>query len=210
MRRKSHDKTQLEADTVGYMPERFITGYFELVRLGLKTEPSTQQFDNESGVVKKKYRQPDGGLRDEAALRFKAWIDRQLRAMGRDMQAYLNARGSTGPSPIGLSYKARRKIARELEQQIELHCPSCKNYVSWQWAFCAWCGKGNDAAKVQEQRAGGNGGPGRSPSKPKVAADSQPKPPGRAGDDSARKDGIEAGRDNGSATSTDQGPGSQG
>ena len=140
MRRKSPRKCEMEADTVGYMPERFITGYFELVRLGLKVDPSAQTFDNESGNVKKKYRTPDGGLKDERALRFKAWVDRQLRAIGRDVQAYLNAREGVGNSPVNVSDALRREIAKELERKTELKCRSCGNYISWQWTHCAWCG----------------------------------------------------------------------
>ena len=159
MARKSRDKTELEADAVGYMPERFITGYFELVRMGLKVGPQGQVYDNESANVKKKYHTPAGGLRDEAALRFKAWVDRQLRAIGRDVQAYLNARDGAGPSPIGMSNAARREIARELERKTELKCQSkeCGKYISWQWSYCAWCGRKilNDST-VQEQRQGGD------------------------------------------------------
>lgn len=142
IRRKSKPKQEMEADTIGYMPERFITGYFELVRLGLKIEPSAQQFDNESGQQKNKYRTPDGGLRDERALRFKAWVDRQLRAIGRDVQAYLNARDGIGNSPVNVPPELRREIARELEQRTELKCrgKECGKYISWQWTFCAWCG----------------------------------------------------------------------
>lgn len=152
MRQKSKTKTLDEILTYGYMPERFTTGYLELVRLGLKTEPSAQTFDNESKSVKKKYRTPDGGLKDEEALRFKAWVDRQLRAIGRDVQAYLNAR--EGKSRIitvasakgGADEGARllgHEIAKEMEKKAELKCksPECKQYISWQWTHCAWCGR---------------------------------------------------------------------
>ena len=141
MRRKSADKQEIEKDTIGYMPERFSTGYFQLVRLGLNVDPHAQVFDNESSTQKKKYHTHGGGLRDEPALRFKAWVDRQLRAIGRDIQAYLNARDSSGPSPIGLSQEARRLIARDLERKTELKCRGCQKYVSWQWRHCPWCGK---------------------------------------------------------------------
>lgn len=141
MRRKSTSKQEIERDTIGYMPERFSTGYFQLVRLGLNVDPHAQVFDNESSTQKKKYHTHGGGLRDESALRFKAWVDRQLRAIGRDIQAYLNARDSSGPSPIGMSPEARRAIARDLERKTELKCRGCQKYVSWQWRHCPWCGR---------------------------------------------------------------------
>lgn len=192
MRRKTQDKTSLEADTVGYMPERFITGYFELVRLGLKADPSGQVFDNESTSVKKKYHQHTGGLKDEAALRFKAWVDRQLRAIGRDVQAYLNARGGDGPSPIGMSSALRREVARDLERKTELKCHGCGKYISWQWAHCAWCGKEIHGEKIQDQRDRSYreqvGGSSESP----FAADYHGRFPD--GEDSVREDGDEAGR----------------
>lgn len=144
MRRKSKDKQELELETIGYMPERFITGYFELVRLGLQIDPKGQVFDNESSKAKRQHRTPAGGLKDERALRFKAWVDRQLRAIGRDVQAYLNARGGNGPSPIGLPDEVRREIAKELERKSELKCQGqggCGKYISWQWTHCAWCGR---------------------------------------------------------------------
>lgn len=191
MVRKSRDKTALEADTVGYMPERFIAGYFELVRLGLKIDPSAQQFDNEASKPKKKYRTPDGGLRDEKALRFKAWVDRQLRAIGRDVQAYLNARDSKGPSPIGMSSKQRREIARELERKTELRCHRCDKYVSWQWAFCAWCGK-DIHAEVQEQGNRSDGEQGGGEGQPQITAHSVHLTPWREGEDPTREDGGEA------------------
>lgn len=206
MRRKSKDKTQLEANSVGYMPERFIAGYFELVRLGLKIDPSVQIFNNESSAVKKKYYQHDGGLRDEPALRFKAWVDRQLRAIGRDMQAYLNARESDGPSPIGMSHEQRREIAKELERKTELQCKDCGNYISWQWAHCAWCGRKIYASEVQEQGTRGNGQSGGGKGKSKTPADYQPEPSRRTRLHVTRKDGAKAGRDDESEASTDSGP----
>ena len=164
----------LEHDSIGYMPERFIAGYFELVRLGLKIDPSGQVFDNETGSVKKKYHQHAGGLKDEPALRFKAWVDRQLRAIGRDMQAYLNARDSSGPSPIGMSREARREIAKELERKTELKCKGCGKYISWQWTHCAWCGRqivSRDGTQVQESRTGSDGQSGGGSSEQKTATD---------------------------------------
>lgn len=150
MRQKSHEKTKAELEAVGYMPDRFISGYLELVRVGMQTDIRGQQFDNQSRKPKKPYREDGGGLKDERALRFKAWVDRQLRAIGRDIQAYLNVRDGTGPSPIDVPPATRRQIARELEKQTELQCRNkdCGKYVSWQWTHCAWCGikiaKSND------------------------------------------------------------------
>jgi hypothetical protein len=142
MRRKSHEKTESELEAVGYMPDRFVSGYLELVRVGMQTGPSNQTYDNETKQAKKPYREHAGGLKDEKALRFKAWVDRQLRAIGRDVQAYLNVRDGTGPSPINVPPGTRREIARELERKTELKCPSgsCGKYISWQWTHCAWCG----------------------------------------------------------------------
>jgi hypothetical protein len=204
VRRKSKDKTQLEADSVGYMPERFITGYFELVKLGLKIEPSAQIFDSESTQPKKKYYQHDGGLKDEAALRFKAWVDRQLRAIGRDIQAYLNARDSKGPSPIGMSHKERKEIAKQLEEEIELTCPDCLRYASWQWAFCAWCGKKLNHEPAAKRIANGRyrkqaGGS----SEPEAAADNQQQPSGGTGLHPVGENGDEAGRDDETEASAD-------
>ena len=200
MRRKSKDKQEIETDAIGYMPERFIAGYYELVRLGLAVDPHGQQFDNESSAPKKKYHTHDGGLRDEAALRFKAWVDRQLRAIGRDVQAYLNARDGKGPSPVGMSDSQRREIARELEQQVELKCApgrgGCGNYVSWQWAFCAWCGKKVEGGKkVSRQERGSNRRPSSGSSEPKAAADREQQLPGGTGLHVARADGAVAAAD---------------
>lgn len=142
MRRKSHEKTEAEIEASGYMPDRFTSGYLELVRVGLQQDIRGQGFDNESKKPKKPYREDGGGLKDEQALRFKAWVDRQLRAVGRDIQAYLNVRDGSGPSPIAVPSGARREIARELERKTELKCSSgtCGKYISWQWSYCAWCG----------------------------------------------------------------------
>jgi len=188
MRRKSKEKQEIEADVIGYMPERFIAGYFELVRLGLATDPHGQSFSNEGSAPKRKYYQHAGGLRDEAALRFKAWVDRQLRAIGRDLQAYLNARDGRGPSPVGMSDVQRREIARELERQIELKCApgkgGCGNYVSWQWTFCAWCGRKVEGGKATSKPRTGEGENGK-----KAPADLLEQPPGRTGQDTPREDG---------------------
>lgn len=142
MRRKSKEKIEFELATIGYMPERFITAYFELTRLGLQIDPRVQGEYNESAKAKRPHQSHSGGLKDEKALRFKAWVDRQLRAIGRDMQAYLNAKEGIGPSPIGISDKLKRKIAKDLEQGTELKCSNvdCRKYISWQWIHCAWCG----------------------------------------------------------------------
>jgi hypothetical protein len=141
MRRKTREKTEFEWETVGYMPERFITAYYELVRVGLQIGPRVQDEYNESANVKRKFVSHTGGLKDEKALRFKAWVDRQLRAIGRDVQAYLNVRDGSGPSPIAVPTPMRREIAKELERKTELKCKGCGKYVSWQWAHCAWCGR---------------------------------------------------------------------
>lgn len=172
MRKKGKEKTLDEILTYGYMPERFTTGYLELVRLALKTDPSAQVFDNESTSVKKKYHSHAGGLKDEAALRFKAWVDRQLRAIGRDMQAYLNARDSTGPSPIGMSHETRREIAKELERKTELKCHGCGKYISWQWTHCAWCGrKILSDTQIQDQGIRSDGESGGGTSEPPITTD---------------------------------------
>ena len=191
MRRKSKDKVQHEADTIGYMPERFIEGYFELVRLGLATDPHGQQFDQEGSAPKKRFHQHAGGLRDEAALRFKAWVDRQLRAIGRDMQAYLNARDTRGPSPIGMSSAQRREIARDLERKTELKCHGCGKYISWQWAHCAWCGKEVHGSAVQDAGNGSNSGSSGSSGESAPTAHLRLWQPG--GEDAPREDGGEAG-----------------
>ena len=200
----------MESDAVGYMPERFTAGYYELVRLSLQTDPHGQVFDGpNAGVVKKKYHQHGGGLRDEAALRFKAWVDRQLRAIGRDVQAYLNARDSTGPSPIGMSQGQRREIARELEQQVELKCApgrgGCGNYVSWQWAFCAWCGKKVEGGK-KNQASEGDGRDGiqvGSAGQPQAAADCEQQSSGGARLHVAREDGAATGQNASGANDAD-------
>lgn len=197
MRRKSKEKTIHEADTVGYMPERFIAGYFELVRLGLQTDPHAQRFDTEGGVAKKKYHAHAGGLRDEAALRFKAWVDRQLRAIGRDVQAYLNARDSRGPSPIGMSTSQRHEIARELERKTELKCHGCGKYISWQWGFCAWCGrtvhrKDENGKEVSDQGNGSDGRPVGSTGESSSTTDHGGREPDWS--DSHREDGEETGQ----------------
>ena len=144
MRRKSHEKTEGEIEASGYMPDRFTSSYLELVRVGMQQDIRGQQFDNQSKRPKRVFREDGGGLKDERALRFKAWVDRQLRAIGRDIQAYLNVRDGSGPSPIDVPPATRRQIARQLEQQTELQCKGCDKYVSWQWLFCAWCGKANN------------------------------------------------------------------
>ncbi|AZS06637.1 hypothetical protein SEA_JACOREN57_60 [Mycobacterium phage JacoRen57] len=206
MRRKSKDKQELEYDSIGYMPERFIAGYFELVRLGLATHPSAQQFDNESGVPKRRYHQHSGGLRDEAALRFKAWVDRQLRAIGRDVQAYLNARDSSGPSPVGMSMAQRRAIARELERKTELKCHECGKYISWQWMHCAWCGrKVLNGATVQGQQSGDHREQGGSASQPEASVDRQQQPSRGEGTDTPGEDGVGARRRDASSTGDDRG-----
>ena len=196
MRRKSADKQEIERDVIGYLPERFSAGYFELVRLGLKVDPHAQVFDNESSTQKKKYHQHAGGLKDEGALRFKAWVDRQIRAIGRDIQAYLNARGGSGPSPIGLTHEERLKIAKQLENEIELKCPGCDRYASWQWSFCAWCGKGlNTNGETRRTATGRYRRSDRSTQQSQAATDHEQLISGRAGIDTPREDGAETGRD---------------
>jgi hypothetical protein len=144
MRRKSKEKTEFEWETIGYMPERFITSYFELVRVGLHMAPSVRDEYNESANVRRKFVTHAGGLKDEKALRFKAWVDRQLRAIGRDVQAYLNAREGVSRIVTGMDGEEQRllghEIAKEMERKSELKCRGCGKYVSWQWTFCAWCG----------------------------------------------------------------------
>lgn len=143
VRRKSHEKTEGEIEASGYMPDRFTSSYLELVRVGLRQDIQGQNFNNQSKKPKRPFREDSGGLKDERALRFKAWVDRQLRAIGRDIQAYLNVRDGSGPSPVDVPPATRRQIARELERQTELQCRNeeCGKYVSWQWSYCAWCGR---------------------------------------------------------------------
>lgn len=167
VRRKNATKREEELKCIGYLPERFTTGYFELVRLGLQIDPAGQQYqDNGSPPKGRRFITHSGGMRDEQALRVKAWIDRQLRAVGRDIQAYLGARAGVGftvPGGSGADDTRRmgREIAREIEQRIELKCTNqaCLRYVSWQWSFCAWCGHtvGN-APSVATAEGGSSGG----------------------------------------------------
>lgn len=198
MRRKSSGKQEIEADIIGYLPERFCAGYFELVRCGLAVDPHAQVFDNESSTQKKKYHTHGGGLRDEEALRFKAWVDRQLRAIGRDVQAYLNARNSRGPSPIGMSPEQRHLIAKDLIRKTELKCKGCAKYVSWQWRHCPWCGKElihGEARQAEPSRHHSEsiGSTSESP----FAVGDRSGLSGSTGNDTPREDGAEAGRDDG-------------
>lgn len=197
MRRKSKDKTLDEILTYGYMPERFSTGYLELVRSALQVDPNVQTYDNESAKHKRPFRSPTGGIKDENALRFKAWVDRQLRAVGRDIQAYLNARDGNGPSPIGVPDNLRREIAREIERKTELKCKSgnCGKYISWQWKHCAWCGKEIVDASVQGQsRSGSDGQQTGSSSEPETAAHIELLVLGAAGQDPDGESGGSAGQ----------------
>ncbi|QGJ96843.1 hypothetical protein PBI_CLEO_56 [Gordonia phage Cleo] len=101
----------LEADSVGYMPRRFVLMYHELVDQALKQQ-SAQQYDSGGGGGRKKYHTPDGGLKSEAALAEKQRIDRALRALARDSDM-------TTDKP---------------------KCKSCGKFVQQSFAFCPWCG----------------------------------------------------------------------
>ncbi|WNM75509.1 hypothetical protein SEA_NIBBLES_59 [Gordonia phage Nibbles] len=101
----------LEADSIGYMPRRFVLMYHELVDQALKQQ-SAQQYDGQGGGGRKKYHTPDGGLKSEAALAEKQRIDRALRALARDSDS----------SPD------RPK------------CKSCGKFVQQSFTFCPWCG----------------------------------------------------------------------
>ncbi|QFG05136.1 hypothetical protein SEA_DRE3_60 [Gordonia phage Dre3] len=100
----------LEADSVGYMPRRFVLMYHELVDQALKQQ-SAQQYDS-GGGGRKKYHTPDGGLKSEAALAEKQRIDRALRALARDSD-----------------------MATDKPK-----CKSCGKFVQQSFAFCPWCG----------------------------------------------------------------------
>lgn len=149
MRRKNAEHIAEELEALGFMPERFITGYLELVREGMAVSQQAARYDEHvAAQVKKRFHTHGGGLKDEEALRFKAWVDRQLRAIGRDVQAYLNAKHGTFENPQ--ERREARKVAKDIERRTELKCKGCAKYVSWQWSHCAWCGKelnGQDAAK---------------------------------------------------------------
>lgn len=102
----------LEADSIGYMPRRFVLMYHELVDQALKQQ-SAQQYDSGGGGGRKKYHTPDGGLKSEAALAEKQRIDRALRALARDSD-------STPDKP---------------------KCKSCGKFVQQSFTFCPWCGR---------------------------------------------------------------------
>lgn len=168
MRRKGPEKIAEELDALGFMPERFITAYLELVRSGMNVSVGAAKYDEHvAAAVKKRFHEHAGGLRDEKMLRFKAWIDRRLREIGRDMQVYLNAREevvAANKDATPAMKRAARRIAKELEKGVELKCTNedCKKYVSWQWAFCAWCGRevnrGRESAREALAEAHGAGG----------------------------------------------------
>lgn len=140
MRRKNAEHIAEELEALGFMPERFITAYLEIVRVGMAVSVQAAKYDEHvAAAVKKRFHEHAGGLKDENTLRFKAWIDRRLREIGRDMQVYLNAKHGTFETPA--QKRAARRVAKEMEKGVELKCKYCEKYVSWQWRFCSWCGK---------------------------------------------------------------------
>jgi hypothetical protein len=126
MRRNNHEIRDAENDILGYTPSRFVTAYHELISSCMLMASSGDQEPNTRiATPKRKYSTHTGGLRDEASMRFKAWVDRELRVLARDMEAFIHARG------------AEREYMRA---RADLKCKGCGKYVQWHWHFCAWCG----------------------------------------------------------------------
>lgn len=152
MRRKNASHIAEELEALGFMPERFITAYLEIVRTGMAVSSQAAKYDEHvAAQVKKRFHEHAGGLKDENTLRFKAWIDRRLREIGRDMQVYLNAKHGTFETPS--QKRAARRVAKEMEKGVELKCKYCEKYVSWQWLYCSWCGKELDNGGEQATAA---------------------------------------------------------
>lgn len=72
----------LEQDVYGYLPQKFVILYSELVRLGLAS-PNSSLAD----PGRRKGADRPGPLRNEQALHHKARIDRALRIMVREIES---------------------------------------------------------------------------------------------------------------------------
>lgn len=61
-----------------------------------------------------------------AAMDYKKMVDRKLRALGREIEYWLESRG----------------VERaEVEKRHGLRCGGCGRFMEGGWKWCAWCGK---------------------------------------------------------------------
>lgn len=109
---KRNTVADLEQDIYGYMPEKFVVMYSELVRRGLAQMGSSLKGQGEGGT-RQKYKTHNGGLLDPAALEQKRDIDQKLRQITRGV---------------------------EQEQARDVKCSRCGRGCGAKWKHCAWCG----------------------------------------------------------------------
>ena len=120
---KRNTVADLEQDIYGYMPEKFVVMYSELVRRSMATPGSSLKGQGEGGT-RQKYKTHNGGLLDQAALEQKRDIDQKLRQITRGV---------------------------EQEQARDVKCSRCGRGCGGKWKHCAWCGWQLDQQYVEER-----------------------------------------------------------
>lgn len=132
----SNQRLSLEREIKAMLPTKFIEAYQGLVELSLGVGKD-YRLDPDGNVglgIKdggRDFKSGDGGLRDDAAARYRRNVDRQLRGIARKMMDW------TGANAAG-----------RLELAVPVRCGKCSKFCDSDWKCCAWCGEGLRGAVV--------------------------------------------------------------
>lgn len=120
-------RVALARETYRLMPRLFVERYAELAHLGLGTPMNGRGPDRAgSGSGLDRPTMAYGGvIRDAVAVTYRQAVDGRLRALSRDVRAFL----TTSP-------RERRGIV----ERVTRKCSGCGKYVDDDWRHCAWCG----------------------------------------------------------------------
>jgi hypothetical protein len=109
----------VEQDIYGYMPERFVMMYYQLVKQGLASIKDS--LDGAGDRHGKGGPKSGGHVRSERAVDAKRRVDRVLRQLAREAES-------------GMKADAPR-------------CVSCGKFVQVDWKYCSWCGTSQGASE---------------------------------------------------------------
>lgn len=136
------DRVTLQRETSRAMPELFVARYAELVEMAVGTVMGGVVGDPNmpKGPPDRPTNAYGGVIRDAVAHRYRQAVDGRLRALSRDIRAFI------------VTSSAERTV---MMKQSALKCASCAKFVDHEWRHCAWCGKAQGMTIVAKDKITG-------------------------------------------------------
>lgn len=132
------ERGRYEREVKGMMPESFLVAYQSLVDTGMNIHTKGQALDDIGhGKVSSQFVTDAGGLKSEKAQEYRRVINRKLRKVGRDINAFIESDGEGKTELLALG---------------NFKCAGCGRFTDKEFSFCPWCGANLNVLQEQYRK----------------------------------------------------------